>query len=60
MGPLGSAATEGVDSPGPRDRLTTVPESLWNEIFLSGFDGNASAINDQGVTALYDNPLLIA
>ncbi len=46
MGPFGSVATEGVDSPGPRDRLTAVPESLWNKIFLTGFDGDASATND--------------
>ncbi len=59
MSPLGSATTEGVNGPGASDRFTAMPESLWYEIFLSGFDGDAFVINDEGVAALYHDHVFV-
>jgi hypothetical protein len=59
MTPFDTSATEGVDGPGASDNLASMRESLGNEIFLSGFDGDAAATDNQGVAALHHNHVFV-
>src|SRR5580692_9735516 len=56
---LSSSPTESVNRPGPRNNLTTMRNSLRNEIFLSRLDGNPFALNDQRVAPLHHDHVFI-
>jgi hypothetical protein len=48
-----------MDGPGAGDNLAAMREPLWDEIFLSGFDGDASATNDKGIASLCNDHILV-
>jgi len=59
VSPVGAASAEGVDSPYARHEFSAVAEPLGDEIFLTGTDWNALAVDNQGIAALHDEHVFV-
>src|SRR5262245_49664944 len=56
---LRTLTAERMNGPGASDDLATMPCSARDEVFFSGFNGNASVTKYQGITALNDHHVLV-
>jgi len=59
MNPVGSMPAKCMDCSGPSKNFTAVPNSAWNQNFLSGLHRHPLIVDDQGVAAFDDDHILV-
>ena len=59
MNPVGSMPAKCMDCSGPSKNFTAVPNSAWNQNFLSGLHRHPLIVDDQGVAAFDDDHIFV-